>query len=92
MCNCVSKITKKASKKIVAEIEKNRPVAEWLNKGCFSNIGYAVTSDSSQKIAMPFVVEYRRQKTDGQPEKKITAKNVFIYPTYCPFCGEKFES
>ena len=87
MCKCIKEITKKASEHIVAEVEEKVSVDAWLNKGIFDNIGYSSTGES--KIGMPFIVEYRRQKTNGEPEKKVTKKHIFIYPTFCPFCGEK---
>jgi len=87
MCNCIKKVTKITSKHVVAEIEKDYNVSEWLDKGTFDNVGYSTTGGS--KIAMPFIVSYRRQRTNGDPEKKVTTKHTFIYPTSCPFCGEK---
>jgi len=87
MCNCIKETTKTASKHIVEKIEKETNVAEWLNKGIFDNVGYSPNGGS--KIGMPFIVNYRRRKSNGEPEKNVTTKHTFIYPTYCPFCGEK---
>lgn len=87
MCNCINEVTKKASDHIVAEVERSVRVDTWLNKGIFDNVGYS--SGGAGKIAMPFIGEYRRQKTNGEPEKNVTRKHTFVYPSYCPFCGEK---
>ena len=90
MCNCIETVSKKAREHIKEDVEKRITVAQWLNEGVFDNIGFGM--NGFNKIGIPFIAEYRLKKKDGTGEHKIRKKIVFIDPTFCPFCGEKFES
>lgn len=89
MCNCIEEITDATRQRIKDEIKE--PVAEWRDQGSFM---YQIFSFDLKgpRISLPFVVEYYRRKKNGEPETKITNKHLNIYPSYCPFCGEKYKS
>lgn len=90
MCNCVNKITKTASKSVIGYVDQKTNVHEWLNTGTFDNLSLVI-KDGHRRIGMPFIFEYIRQRANGEPEKRVTREHAIIYPTFCPFCGEKFE-
>jgi hypothetical protein len=46
---------------------------------------------SGSRIGLPFVMEYRREKANGGTEVKMSKRRTLVYPSYCPFCGEKTE-
>ena len=90
MCNCINEVTKNARKTLREKVESERPkVHEWIEEGDFMHIGFSL-SGGPTKIGMPFVIEYRIQKTNGEPAKNVTTRNTSVFPTYCPFCGKKY--
>lgn len=90
MCDCIKQTTESSQKYIVKQVEEKNTIDEWVSKGRYMNTGYSM-SGGSTKIGMSFIAEYRRRKVNGEPEKKLTTVNMTIYPTYCPFCGEKYS-
>lgn len=89
MCNCIKETINAAQEKLVAQVEEKHTVSEWIDKGSYSHQGLSLSGGPS-KIGMPFIIQYRRQKVNGQPEKNITTEHITMYPTYCPFCGKKY--
>jgi hypothetical protein len=90
MCKCIENTTQLASKKLVTEVEKGSTVSEWINKGSFENKGLSLSGGPS-KISMPFIIKYIRKKVNGEPEKRETTAHTYIYLSFCPFCGEKYN-
>ena len=90
MCNCVNETTKTMQKDYVAQVESQVKVYEWIDKGSYQHRGFSLKGEST-RIGMPFVLEFRQLKKDGTPQAKVTNEHVMIYPTYCPFCGEKIS-
>lgn len=91
MCDCLEKTTKSLREKIKTDVEREHKVNEWIEPGKYQNKGFSLSGGPST-IGMPFTVEYRQQKTNGEPAKNVTKKEVNVYPTFCPFCGVKIDS
>lgn len=90
MCNCLEETTEALQKKIVADVESKNKVSEWIEKGKYQHKSFSMNGGNS-KIGMPVIAQYRIIKTNGEPARNITTVNVSVYPTYCPFCGVKYE-
>lgn len=89
MCDCIKEVTKTTSDHLVEAVEKQHDVFDWEDKGKFMNRGFSL-SGGPTRIGMPFVIEYRKKKRNGQPYEKMTTEHTQVYPIYCPFCGEKY--
>jgi len=91
MCDCIDKVTENARKTLREKVESERAkVHEWIEEGDFLHKGFNL-SGGPTKIGMPFVIEYRIQKTNGEPAQNVTKRNVSLYPSFCPFCGKKYD-
>lgn len=89
MCDCISTLENELSEELTKQIEEKIKVADWEDEG-FMNKAFALNGGPT-RIGMPFIMQYRRLKTNGEKEKNIQTKNVTMYPTFCPFCGIKYE-
>lgn len=90
MCDCINETTAALQEKIVADVEKKNKINEWLEKGKYQHKSFSMSGGPS-KIGMPVIVQYRIEKVNGEPAKNITTQHITVYPTYCPFCGVKYE-
>ncbi len=90
MCNCIKETTEKLQSQLKESVEKDKTVNEWIDKGNYQNKSLSFNGKPT-RIVMPFVIQYRRQKVNGEPERKITTEHVNIFPSFCPFCGVEYE-
>lgn len=89
MCDCISQTTHSLTDKLISKVETKVKVNEWIDKGTYQNRSFSMKGGPT-RIGMSFVIQYRIEKTNGEPAKNITTENITIYPSFCPFCGEKY--
>lgn len=72
-------------------LEEGKKVAEWNEKDSgYVNrlLSLGSGSNGGWKLVMPFEVKYTPIKVNGTKGREVTYKTN-IFPTFCPFCGEK---
>lgn len=92
MCNCIKIVSAKLETKLKKQIG---PIEH--NVYSFDQIGFNHQSllfgtgeFTGMAIGLPFSIEFYRKKKDGSRATARTKKEVTIFMTYCPFCGEKY--
>jgi len=85
MCTCIRESEKKISDHLI-ETHKLTDVDEFG----YANKAFIFDSYQSSKIYLPFEVVYTPTKKDGTKGRDKTLKTN-IFPTFCPFCGVKYE-
>jgi len=70
-------------------LQKLKKAVQFLN-GLIKEVLKSLSGGPS-KISMPFIIKYIRKKVNGEPEKRETTAHTYIYLSFCPFCGEKYN-
>ena len=89
-CNCLEEVEEEIKKLILKEISDEIGFQK-ITSSRFKHLPFLILdSKVSQKIAMPFIVEYERKaKTSGKV--RTYKKETNIFPSFCPFCGVKYD-
>lgn len=96
MCDCLKVVSDKLEAKLkedIGPIEKN--VYSFDHVG-FDNqsLMFSISGNgfSGYAIGLPFSVQYYRKKKDGSRASTRTKKDIKVFMTYCPFCGQKYPT
>ncbi len=92
MCNCL----KETQERFIGHLKDHSDILEGKVNLQFDEVesGYVNQflsfGDTSGgfKLAFPFHLKYTYEKKDGSRSREQTIKTN-VFPTYCPFCGEK---
>lgn len=90
-CNCIETL----NNKVLQARRKDFPDREYKDITMygdfgFKNIALGLGGGGELKPYFEFKLGYTFIKTNGQISFPKT-ETVSIYPTYCPFCGRKYE-
>lgn len=89
MCECIEKVISNAKDHMAEKINKEFGVQS-IGRAYFENQIFYMESGRQIPFSIPFVVEYERKSRKGNTRDYKKKTNVF--PTYCCFCGEKYEA
>lgn len=89
MCDCLEKTEENLIKHLTERLGKDTTIQDvnidesgYVNKGLSLGAGW--------KLFLPYAFKYTPTKKDGSAGKEKTFKTS-IFPTFCPFCGLRFE-
>jgi hypothetical protein len=86
----MEKLTEKIKEKLEREVSR-APGYQGVVEACFTNrIFMLLGSDSNAPISIPFQIKYTRKAKSGNV--RTYKEESQILPSYCPFCGEKYNS
>lgn len=86
-CNCFDISLGNAEEHAKAKLPKHRPETlrvRWVNGGFAGATLRPV-------VTLPIAVSFRAIRTNGEPYKNTTHKELNMAMSYCPFCGESLQ-
>lgn len=91
MCTCLKDVSAKLETKLKKDIGVEKNVYSFDHIG-FDNQSFLFGDNAftGYVIGLPYSIEYYRKKKDGSRANSRTKKEVKIFMSYCPFCGEKY--
>jgi hypothetical protein len=92
-CDCLKTSEKNIIDFVKKDFETNgKKVSNFNDKESgYVNKVFSFGKDGGLKLVMPFEVAYTPIKANGTLGKEVKYKTS-IFPTYCPFCGQKQNS
>jgi hypothetical protein len=88
MCNCIKEIPVK----VLETLQKNKPESQ-ISDVDFANqaFGFLDGGFTSSKVYLPIQYSISFRKKNGEMSK-MQRKEVSMFASFCPFCGEKLET
>lgn len=87
-CKCIKGLTERLESNILGIVKMN-PGFKEITSSNFSNGVLCIAGGSNVPISIPFESEYTMVSNAGNV--KSCKEVVHMMPTFCPFCGKKYN-
>jgi hypothetical protein len=89
MCDCFEKGSEKIKELLVEQLKKDDSGFIKVVSAGYKNRCFCLSGNSSAPINLPFEIKYKRELKNRKIKEKTVETGIL--PSYCPFCGEKFN-
>jgi len=91
MCNCLKELEKRVIESHIKNLEDDgKKIDHFVDE---SESGFQTKAlmlgAGKWSFTLPMEYKYVLQRSNGEPEKRITRYKTNFSPAFCPVCGEK---